>query len=563
MRSRSLALALLSSPGLAAAASGAPAQSQVLIAEGDVLPGVGVVRDVFDVAIDDASHWAAAVWIENTIPQAQALVVDGQVLIGPGDPLLGQPAPHVFRQASSLHFDESGELLWISNGYPGPISSGDGAYRGLTPLLVVDQPLVAPGVPPGSPLVRFYEIVPAGPGEVVVHLETNHPVVGGLTEDHLVRVSDQPGGGVAVTVIAKRGDVLPGQTSSIVDIFEHNHALGVDGAGNALFLPKLNDGTQALYLGQQLVAETGDPTPQFGLTWTSLVRANAAVNATGDVAFTGRVNENGEPRNMLVWNGQLVVKEGDSIPAVAPFAIEELFAGDVPYPTSLHLTDTGGLVWFAGWDDPDTSRDRGVFVDLDLVLREGDFFVEGLRVVDLVPANGITPRVPTYDANSDATEFALRATLEDGRIAALRVDLTGAVAPIPDCIPNLGTLVGAPVAPGDHLTVTVGDAQAVGAVALLALSTATVTGAPGCGVAVPGLGEQHVSLSPAHLFGVKPGAWPAFLPGGTAPVFAGSLPDDPSLAGFPFYAQAVWIDPAPTATEPLRATHALAYTLGL
>jgi hypothetical protein len=83
------------------------AQNEILIAAGDVLPGVGTVTDVTELAVADDGRWAAAVSIAGAPGFAQALVQDGQVLLAPGDPLPGVPG-WFFEAAASLDLAPGG-----------------------------------------------------------------------------------------------------------------------------------------------------------------------------------------------------------------------------------------------------------------------------------------------------------------------------------------------------------------------------------------------------------------------------------------------------------------------
>ncbi|HKX45870.1 MAG TPA: hypothetical protein VJP77_04155 [Planctomycetota bacterium] len=554
MRSTALRLVVL-----VGAATPALPQTEILIAQGDVLPGVGTVADVAELALDGNGHWAATVHLA-TPGFPQALVVDGAVLIAWPTPLPGVAGNVPFVTATSLAFDAGGELVWIANGLPVIGQDGVALYRGLTPLLRRDDLVVAPGVTPGTQYDWFVDARPGGPGEVVAHVIADDAAIQGITDNMLLRVVDQPGGGVVVTDLVKRGDVLPGQTTPVQEFTEYGYGLAANASGAYLHVPRMSGGPEAVYLELDPLAISGTQSPYFGEPWGAFNRVPVALNDAGDYAFGARVGGGSATLRFLVWNGIVVVEEGEPLAAVAPFAIDRLYLDSVPYASPLHLTDDGRIAWFGGWNDPDPTSDQGLFLDHELVLDEGVPYVDGLRVTDFFPT-GPGAAAPHFDVTPAGDQFALRAGLEDGRIAAVRIRPGGSVTEIASCTPNAGTLTSAPQSPGSFLFFNAGNAQAVGALALVGVSAAQVTGTPPCGIVLPGLGEQHIALDPANLLALKPGLFPATA-GLSTVVFFSTLPTNPTLAGVHLYAQGLWIDPSPTAPEPLRATNALDFELG-
>jgi hypothetical protein len=124
----------------------------------------------------------------------------------------------------------------------------------------------------------------------------------------------------------------------------------------------------------------------------------------------------------------------------------------------VHLADNGTMLWYGDWDDTDTSRDTGLFLNDQLVVQEGVTVVDGSVVQTL---RGIQDG---YDLSDDGSWMIFEAVLVDGREGAFLIEIgswtslgkglagTGGVTP---CLTGLG-----PMGLGSANSLEFGDAPA-------------------------------------------------------------------------------------------------------
>ncbi|MEO0650909.1 MAG: hypothetical protein AAFZ65_09530 [Planctomycetota bacterium] len=542
------------------------ALAQVLVAEGDVFPGLGTVLDVGEVVVHDSGRWAATVVLSGGTGGFQSLVVDGAVVAAAGEPLPGLPtgseASSLF-QPVSLEFDPDGRLLWVANGLASASGTGFGTmvvYRDLEPIAVEGELVGAAGLNPSTAYRGFWQVRAAGPDQALIHASADDPDIFGITDNHLILLEGAPGSSIGATRLYSRGDQLPGLEGQVQQFGEFWEGVASNANGEVLYVVDSTESESALFLDDELLAKSGEASPLFAELWGFFGRVSTALNDQGDYAFVGRTFVPDAASEGVYWNGSKVACLGDSLPDIAPFAFDRFFLLDNTRPASVHLDANGRVYWIAGWADSDPSTDLGIFVDQELLLREGSTFVDGLRVVDFYPLSGVT--APIVDVSQSGRFIGLRAELEDGRRAAIRVQPNGATLPLTPCVAQAGTLEVTSAAPGQGMFYTVGNAPQAGALAFVGVSTAQLFGPGGCGIDLPGAGELQVDLAPGALLVVDEGLFPTFAPATSAPVVGTPIPDNPALAGFSIFVQGLWIDPAPGTTEPLRLTNAVELVIG-
>ena len=403
----------------------------------------------------------------------------------------------------------------------------------------------------------FYDVVMNDVGDVLVNALVNDAAILGITDNVLMLLQPQGGGVVTETALAKRGDILPGQTSPIHEISEVPYGIALNDAGQTLYLARLQSGKYVIYLDQTLIAEDGGFSPIFGTTWSLFGAKPVALNDQGDYAFGGRTSTGAE---MIVWNGTMVAQTGDSLEAIEPFEIDDLGLGmSTKAGAPLHLDADGRILWYAGWDDPAGTSNAGLFLDHELILQKGVTHVGGVRVAEL---NVTTLERPVFDMSETTGRVAFVAELEDGRTGAFLLATKGGAVAMPDCGGNLGVLT-TTVTPslGGALGFNLGNAQAAGVDGFVALATKAAAGWPPCGLPLPGAGELMLDLTPPNPFLIQPGLFSVFT---DFTVVTVAIPDELSLLGQQLYAQGVFVDFAGVApAEPLRLTGGLDVTIGL
>lgn len=541
--------------------------SEILLADGDLLPGTGTVAGFDEVVITDTGRWAAVTRADPAFDGVDsAIVVDGAVLIDSRDSLPGFSALSSFESAASMEFDADGALVWI----PSDELSFNGRraiYRDLTPIAVDDQLIELDGVPVGSTWSSFRVARPDGLGGILAVAGVNPPgFVPGF--DVLVRFAAQAGGGYAPELLVAPGELLAGAAAPIDGVTASNESFYVDAFGRPLYKASFETGELAIVFGDDIIAVENGPSPLFLFDWGDLFSTPLAANGLGDVAYGGNVETGPFDTQMLVWNGAVVARPGQPIDAIAPFEITDLhFDGFGPSsPNPLRLGPGGALYWPAEWSNPDEGHNSGLFRDYDLVVEEGVTVVEGLRLVDLQPEFG---RSILFDVSTSGNRVALWAELEDGRGALVVVPSEDGISTLPSCSvfePQL-TAFGNPLGGASPFGAQVGEGLLLQlepgfeplspeVLSFIAVSTDRLFGEGPCGLDLPGIGEVQLDFSPQSFLGFVSSS--GLFPGTEIPALAvAGVPNDPTLIGARLFWQGSIVDAGAPSGNPVRPSNAV------
>ena len=410
-----LALALLASPATL------HAQVVPLVLEGDDVPGVGLVTHVDNLAILNADQWVVEVDTDNIDTDADGALLrasglwlrEGQALAAPGGATLDS--------FDSIRFDGFGRLGY--NFFLGGTSGSNddsGVYSNDNLLRQEGQDSISVDLTPGSPYRGFFDVKgfqPAGGAPRLLVLATvDDPVIPSTVDQILVAFRTNSAGTslLAEEMIAKEGDLLPGQTETISTFGTAPHSSAYAGPGLELFFADLNGDTSSdgvIYLGGTLLAQEGSASPIPARPWSSLSSPELDVNAGGEFVFSGSLSGDAASNLLIVKNGAAFAQEGDSLPDIAPFTLTSFGSGP------LSLADTGDLLWYAQWNDSDTTRDTGLILNQQLLVQEGVTAVAGSTVDEL---RGIQDG---YFLAPDGQSLIFEALLLDGREGAFLIEL--------------------------------------------------------------------------------------------------------------------------------------------
>jgi hypothetical protein len=112
--------------------------------------------------------------------------------------------------------------------------------------------------------------------------------------------------------------------------------------------------------------------------------AEVDLNDNGDFVFSG-FDRGPDADDSWIYKSiggviHVIAHEGDAVPASVPggwLVAGAGFGGVVP------MSDTGSVLWFLDWSDPDTTRDTGLLLDDQLLLQEGVSMLGGLVLEDV------------------------------------------------------------------------------------------------------------------------------------------------------------------------------------
>jgi hypothetical protein len=406
----------------------ASAQTPIwLIGEGDELAGIGTVTAVESVHVDYFGWWTVQVATDNPAIPSVALR-QGAVHKKVGDPVPSVPG------ATLAGFGRWSEDLFGGISF---LARLDGTPGGATDNQVVlnsySSGLHLQTGTPTSPATQYFPpgTVWASFGEVhfgqfwsdyAVTGTVVEPAVPGSERTFLARAMQYGSIGICciVDVLAEEGQAAPGLSARIERIRTGSWNARMQDRGEELYwscdlaAPAAMDGCvyRCVLLGQThtLIAREGSPSPVAGRSWGPL--EDLALDARGPHWTMRTFLDASDPSSdgILVRDGAKLVQEGDVLPDIAPFAIDDLGRGRA-------LLDVGGAVlWYGHWSDP-SQAGEGLFLDTDLIVRAGSMTGEG------VPLAELSDGPHAFDLTSAGKYVVFIGTLADGREGAFSLNL--------------------------------------------------------------------------------------------------------------------------------------------
>lgn len=410
-----------------AALLAAPALSQTFVPlalEGDVVPGVGTVTDVDLVTLQSNHDWIVEVKTDNPDPDKDRVALrKGYAYLTEGDPV-SAPAGAVIKALDSYDFVPLGGLVtnYTLGGSVGP-NDFEGVY--ISNALVVQRgaPAVAAGFSPGTTWGNFADVQATQPMvspivQLLVRGYVDDPAVPGTTDFYAAVLDvDVIGTLLGTTVIAKEGDVPPGQTDTINTIrtgaWSGRIENGFGGPPSTVFwscdLNGSDTSDACVYRWSAssglstLVAQEGSPSPVPGRNWGSLISPEIDLNPAGDWTLKDTLDGAASTDGIILKNGVKFVQEGDTHPDIAPFVFNELGNGPAK------LTSSGQVLWFGGWNDSAPLAYReALFLDQTMIVREGQTMINGMLLEDIEQQND------SYTITADGKNVIFIGTLAGG-----------------------------------------------------------------------------------------------------------------------------------------------------
>lgn len=365
---------------------------ETVAAEGDAVPGVGAIVRIDNLAVTNGGRWLVEADTDNIDTEADQVLLrdtnllDWELYLLEGQ-ALSEPAGASIGSFDAVNLNPSRRSGWnfFLDGTSGT-TDDSGIY--LDTFLVIQEGDIstAAGFSPGTPYIGFFEaFINEGP-EILVVASVDDPAIATTVDRALVLVETDAGGALlSETVLAKEGDVLPGQVETVADFGTSPHQTGFNDAGDVFFIADLNGLTATdgvLYLNDQLVAQEGSPSPDAGRLYENLASRSLDLNNAGETVFKADLNGATTDDEVIVKNGAIFMREGGSVPDIAPYHFTSFGTTSGP----IKIGDSGKVLWFGDWDDPDLDHDTGLFLDSVLVVREGDEVTRGmvLETIDVI-----------------------------------------------------------------------------------------------------------------------------------------------------------------------------------
>jgi hypothetical protein len=374
-----------------------------VVVEGDSVTGVGLVTTINNLAINNIGEWLVEADTDfANSDEDVVLLKNGAVFLREGFGGLDAPAGAIIDSFDSVTLNNS------SNGgfnfFLDPFPSGEDSGVYLNTNLVIQEGDIstAPGFTPGTPFIGFFDVKINNNDREMIIASIDDPAISS-TVDRAVMIVD-PGSG-AQSIVAKEGDVLPGQVEAVADFGTGPHESAFNDNDAILYFADLEGSTAtdgAMYLNLTLLAQEGSPSPLAGRDYETLSSRGNDLNNADQYVFKANLTGDSGTDEVLVKDGAVFRQEGD--PAPGGFSLTGFGTGSGP----IKIDDDGNVLWFGDWDDPDTNTDTGLFLNDLLLVQEGVSTIDGLLV------DSIASGSDAFDLSVNGQWILFEATLEGG-----------------------------------------------------------------------------------------------------------------------------------------------------
>lgn len=351
--------------------------------EGDVIAGVGAITFIDNLAVNDSGDWRVEADTDHVDTDADSVLIGGgQALILREGQSLALPAGASLDSFDAVTLNNVGRSGWnfFLDGTTGT-SDDSGLYLDDNLILQEGFLSTSPSFSAGTPYIGFFETKINDGNQILVVASVDDPLISSTVDRALVILEvDASGTLLGETVLAKEGDLLAGQVEFVEDFGTGPHNFAFNNASNVLFFANLTGVTTtdgAIYLDTALLAQEASPSPVAGRNWETLSSAVMDLNDAGDYVFRGNLDGDTADDEVIVSNGAVVAREGESPADIAPFRLTGFGTGP------LLIDADGDVLWYGDWDDPDTTRDTGLFLNDQLIVQEGVTAINGMTLATL------------------------------------------------------------------------------------------------------------------------------------------------------------------------------------
>jgi len=387
-----------------------PFTIEALVLEGDPVPGVGAVSRIDNLAVNNAGEWIVEADTDNADTDADSVLLkNGALYLREGDPIDVPTGGtiDIFDSVNLNLFGDSGWNMFLAD--TGGISTDSGLF--FNDVLVFQESTVstAPQFTDGTVYIGFFDTQFNDLDQILVMASVDDPAIPSSVDRALVRVDyDADAGTYAEEVLAKEGDVLPGQVEAVADFGTGPDEFDFNNAGDVIFIADLTGDMAvdlAIYLNDELLAQEGSSSPVEGRSWSSLSSSSVAINNKAEHAYRGSLDGDPLTNLVLIKNGALFAQEGDTAPDGFPL---------LGFGSSPRLNDAGEVVWMADSDNDSP-------FDTTLVVEDEAIASEGLTMVDGVVIDQIATGEDAFFTSDNGNYIIFEAQLADGREGAFLV----------------------------------------------------------------------------------------------------------------------------------------------
>ncbi len=419
------------------AIAGPPVIITPIVYEGFNVAGIGDISGGFAAserhAVNDNGDWLVRADTNHADTTQDLVVLTGTAhatgsLLLRENQLMSAPAGARLSTADSMYINNSGNMSF--NHFlreTGSSSNDSGIYFNNDLLIQESNPVTAAGITAGSPWLGFFETRINNSNTVLVMGTCDDPAIASSVDQLFVLVNPFT---LAQTLVAREGTVIvtdPGPVDRTVATFgTGTHTMALNDHGHVMFTVDMdgdtaNDGGVVIWDGANynLVMREGDPSPVAGRNWQGTPTA-IDFNSNGDWVARGDLDGATTDDSVIVKNGtDIIAREGHGIPAIGSFLFQTFGTGGVA------IDNNGNVVWYGDWDDPDTTRDKGLFWNDQLIVQIGVTQVQDGRTITSISAVS-----ENISLSGNGRWLVFEGVLNDGTDGAFMVEI----------IPEPGTL---------------------------------------------------------------------------------------------------------------------------
>lgn len=366
--------ATLALAGLAGLAAAQPTAS-IVIMEDDFYPPDIVITAFDSVAVNNSGSWVVQARFDDT-----SLLIKDDVVVGRQGFTVPEPPGATAGFFGGARLNNNGDM-----GYRLSLDNTSGANDDTAVFfnqeLVIQegQFSIAPDLTSSTRWIGFFNATTLNDLDQIFILgSVDDPNIASSVDRVLVRANyDAVADDFTEDAIAFESMAIDGQR--VVELGTSSNQVAVNAVGDVMYFidgdaPAAVDGM--LVVNRTVVAREGQPSPVPGFTIESVASRTHDINDAGVWVARADLIAGAAPNDEFIFrsNGSVVAREGDAPPGLPGFALTGFGTGPVC------IGNDGAVLWYGDWNDPDTSRDEGLFVNDTLLLREGDQ-LEGMRVV--------------------------------------------------------------------------------------------------------------------------------------------------------------------------------------
>ncbi|MBL8863780.1 MAG: hypothetical protein JNK02_17455 [Planctomycetes bacterium] len=409
-------------PALAAAsAAQAPV---VLVKDADVVAGVGNVTAIDNLAVNAAGTWLVEADTDNPNTAIDGVILkNGVVALRQGD-LLAAPAGASVSSFDAVTINAAGDSGWNLFLAGVPTSADSGIYFNSTLVLQEGALSTSPSFSPGTPYIGFFETKFNDLGQILVVASVDDVAIATTVDRALVLLQvDGSGTLLSETVLLKEGDSIAGiPVETVADIAQGPHDFALNNGGVAMYTVDLTGSTTTdglVIVGSTVVAREGDPSAVPGRNYEILYDRHVDLADSGDYVFLANLDGATTDDDVIIKNGTTVIaREGFGLAAIGAFTITSFGTGPV------RIDSSGNVFWFGDWNDPDTTRDTGLFRNGELLVQEGVTLTSGGALIV-----SIASVQDSFAISPDGRWLIFEGQLAGGVDAAFLLDVFGSAVP--------------------------------------------------------------------------------------------------------------------------------------